>query len=352
MTHRSGATLMEVLVAIFVTAIGLLALLALFPLGALNMAQAIKDERAAECAGNATAVCNTKMFLDATPPANGGPLLNDLRYDNNVLQAFLGPYPNPPGPNGQLPSLGSSAGACYPVLVDPIGYWAYSGSTSAAQWVGGQDGTTFPMGVPRINPTTFNPLTTPGNPAANYQLALRWCSLLDDINFSIPSDGTPKNAQVQVQRDLRYSWAWLLRRPYAGSSGVAVVDLSVVVFQGRGLQLSTGSQPLDETPYSAAFASAGKAANVVTLTWDPTVGQQPPRVRKGSWILDSTMNASQPTPDPHGYFYRVTNVTQSGPNSVDLETQTALKASGFTGTAVVMESVVEVFERGIYWDQY
>lgn len=34
--HRSGVTLIEVLVAIFVAAIGLLALLALFPVGALS----------------------------------------------------------------------------------------------------------------------------------------------------------------------------------------------------------------------------------------------------------------------------------------------------------------------------
>src|SRR5213080_2785171 len=53
---RSGATLVEVLVAIFVTAIGLLALLALFPLGALSMAQAIKDDRTAHLAANASAL--------------------------------------------------------------------------------------------------------------------------------------------------------------------------------------------------------------------------------------------------------------------------------------------------------
>src|SRR5207253_9862097 len=43
--QRSGTTLVEVLVAIFVTAIGLLGLLALFPLGAVSLAQAIKDSR-------------------------------------------------------------------------------------------------------------------------------------------------------------------------------------------------------------------------------------------------------------------------------------------------------------------
>jgi hypothetical protein len=53
---QAGSTLTEVLVAIFVMAIGLLALLALFPLGALSMAQAIKDDRTAAIAADATAL--------------------------------------------------------------------------------------------------------------------------------------------------------------------------------------------------------------------------------------------------------------------------------------------------------
>jgi prepilin-type N-terminal cleavage/methylation domain-containing protein len=50
---RPGVTLLEVLVAIFIMAIGLLALLTLFPLGAMRMAQALKDDRAAQTAVSA-----------------------------------------------------------------------------------------------------------------------------------------------------------------------------------------------------------------------------------------------------------------------------------------------------------
>ena len=53
MDRRPGVTLIEVLVAIFVVALGLLALLTLFPLGALSMAQAIKDDRIALMSSNA-----------------------------------------------------------------------------------------------------------------------------------------------------------------------------------------------------------------------------------------------------------------------------------------------------------
>jgi hypothetical protein len=49
----AGTTLVEVLLAIFVMGIGLLALLTLFPLGAQEMAQVIKDDRTAAIADNA-----------------------------------------------------------------------------------------------------------------------------------------------------------------------------------------------------------------------------------------------------------------------------------------------------------
>ena len=54
-SSSSGSTLVEVLAAIFVMAIGLLSLLVLFPLGALSMAEAVKDDRAATIASQANA---------------------------------------------------------------------------------------------------------------------------------------------------------------------------------------------------------------------------------------------------------------------------------------------------------
>ena len=54
-TRSAGVTLVEVLVAIFITGVGMLALLTLFPLGALDMARAIKDDRTAAVAKRAQA---------------------------------------------------------------------------------------------------------------------------------------------------------------------------------------------------------------------------------------------------------------------------------------------------------
>src|SRR5690349_23482322 len=47
-TRRPGTSLMEVLIAMGILAIGMLAIMALFPIGAVNMARAINQNRAAE----------------------------------------------------------------------------------------------------------------------------------------------------------------------------------------------------------------------------------------------------------------------------------------------------------------
>src|SRR5438874_5498403 len=102
--RRAGITLLEVLAAIFITGIGLLSLLTLFPLGALSFAQAITDDRAALAGGNAVATANAA----------------DMRGDGVVQAAMQGQTMVPP-------LMLSPDGPGVPVLVDPIGALAYNG---------------------------------------------------------------------------------------------------------------------------------------------------------------------------------------------------------------------------------
>src|SRR5207302_679219 len=97
MVQRDGVTLIEVLVAIFVMGLGMIALLTLFPLGVLQMAQAIKDDRTAIAAANAASVA--KVW--------------NIRVDDNVSQY----YKNPVGTFGLPDASAGSSG--YPVYVDP-----------------------------------------------------------------------------------------------------------------------------------------------------------------------------------------------------------------------------------------
>src|SRR5438445_4966279 len=132
MTRRSGVTLIEVLVSIFVTAIGLLALLALFPVGAFSMANAIKNGRCVQASVNATA------FAKVANIANDS-LVTPLYTNADPGLAALGQYPVIVQNTQQITTPGTPPttitlpynGPSYPVLVDPVGR-----AGMGAPWVG------------------------------------------------------------------------------------------------------------------------------------------------------------------------------------------------------------------------
>ncbi|MBV9122885.1 MAG: prepilin-type N-terminal cleavage/methylation domain-containing protein, partial [Planctomycetes bacterium] len=239
MIQRSGQTLVEVLVAIFIMSIGLMALLSLFPLGAINMAQSIKDERTAHIAANADA------FAD----------FMGIRTDTNVINAFQ----NPPSPYQQP----STSGPSYPVYVDPAG----------AQLLVNRVGQNT-----CINRVTLSFINTSNVP----RQIPRWFSLLDDMAFD--ENGMADTSSGTILRPGDYTWAYLLRELQylpTGTTGNPQVDLTVVVYYKRAPE-PTGTGLAGEDTYSATFQAG---SNVVYLNY----GSNPsPTLRKGSWILDAT----------------------------------------------------------------
>src|SRR5687768_12289862 len=143
---RPGATLIEVLVAIFVMALGMMALLTLFPLGALRMAQAIQDDRCAICAHNAGSIATMKdLRNDPMVIQTGNPAAPDM-FTMDLDGDGAGPDPN---------------GTSNPLMVDPAGARMAAGLQSGI-WVGGT--TNF---LPRRD-TSF---TAPPRPATE---TYRW----------------------------------------------------------------------------------------------------------------------------------------------------------------------------------
>jgi hypothetical protein len=326
--RRGGATLVEVLVAMFIMAIGMLTLLALFPLGALSMAQAIKDDRTAHCAANASAIAKLRWhdFQPTPNPWKLGRFPIDPNYYPAMFQA------------GGQPASGRSL----PVYVDPYGLNHGYAATVASV-------TNFP----RVSPTNHNPGPGPTrNTAVNWTTTtpapqLQWFTLMDDFNYEangVPQGGTSANdgnilqqLNDPMQRDDRYTWAWLLQFPDVTKLLTNVdPDMTVVVYSGRP-QLGSSEQTFS----SAQFLDR----NVIRINYS---GQDRPAVRKGGWILDATINLSANPPNVQGKFYRVVNVTDVDPTTVDLELQTELPdfGPGVTGTVVVLGGVVEVFPRG------
>jgi len=230
MNRRAGVTLTEVLVAIFVTGLGLMSLMTLFPLGALNMAQAVKDDRTAAASGNATGYFRAWWRVQLQQG-------NDLsQTDPTVVAAML---------NG-LPAGATTVSN--PVYLDPVGLNAL-GATVA----GGN--------IQRIRPSWAPDITT----------TRQFFTYLDDYEFNV--NGIPRTGGAEVERRSKYSWAYMVRRLRANDP--RVLEFSVVVYEGRSTL-----QPQSESLYTANFNTA---TNTVTLSGYASR----PKVRKGTWVLDA-----------------------------------------------------------------
>jgi hypothetical protein len=224
MKRRSGATLVEVLVAIFIMGIGMLCLLTLFPIGVLSMSRAIQQDRATQ----------------SEVSASGIAAMAQIRQDANVTEAMEGRDNSvavgQPG-NIILPPL-PATNRSYPVFVDPIGFQTAAGTFGWKQVAG------VPF-LPRVMPSF---ITSAGPIAQQKKASYLFYTLLDDIvfdNVDVAGMGTPKFLLANTfERDTAYSWAYLVQRPRI--SDAAAVELSVVVYVRRPLSL-TGAVSLPET---------------------------------------------------------------------------------------------------------
>jgi Tfp pilus assembly protein PilV len=350
--HRSGITLTEALVAMFVAALGMISLLTLFPLGALQMGQALKDGRCAQCAQT-----GDNMFRWYSNKYN-------LTHPNHPVWLALdrGNYPNT-APGGSTPNHPAwvSAGdrnVSYPVVIDPQGWstltsWALGNSTNNA--VLNQNNLprrTIYQGSVAGGTTVFNPLVT-----AERDI-LRYTMLQDDMTFSDSRTGAPDST---VQRSGRYNTIWVLQRPE--NSRRNVIGMTVVVFDQRAPFYATAETERqfksNSTLNTNKFAVPG--STTIELDFQNATPNTRPTISKGRWIADITLgtNASgvETAPGATGYiglrhynFYRVASVNDESPGKLTIELETPIRRNdGGTGqyhaTWLLMTGVTEVFER-------
>ena len=376
MSRRSGTTLVEVLVAIFVMGIGLIALLTLFPIGMLRMARAIHDDRCAASFQNAQAnavifdVSNdADVVSDASDPYSG--ILPAANPD-----FFRNPFPKntTTGLDHLFPA--DDYGESYPILVDPIGY--YNLSNAPRHWVGGYlpaPSATQPIGGLRRRPAAFarNGLAaTPANLPAITLNIYRSFTLWDDLAFEramsgTTPPGTPQSTTLAAPfapiRDTRFSWGYTLQRPQTRDR--SIVDCSVVIFDNRSLSISTtGNGSLSELVYqNTTFFNPVNN----TVSFEYTSGTvPPPPLRPNDWLLDVTpYNLNATAAGAHCYWYRVVaaeDLVIAGRKIARYEVAQPIRgvktfpgfsnpaytdaALGYIGTGVILEGVAEVFPKG------
>lgn len=303
MTRRRGLSLIEVLTALFIMGVGTIAILTMFPLGAVNMANANRDDRSTLAAFGADQYFRTywRTTVSEVPEAS-------------INEQFFAALNDPDG-SGSFPALATnSTEVSYPVFVDPMGFVARG--SSPFQMVGDASNT----GIGRRN---LLAVTNAGG-LAN-QTAQRLCSLMD----SIGSD----NGVPNTDRELRYNFLWVIQRP--NNSQTKTVNLTVVVFDRRAnLFAPPGSEQVILTPNN------GTVPGTTSVTFTSA-----PDIKPGAWIMDGSINVRAGL--RHANFYRVTAVDG---NTVELQSPIKTASDGsnnpYTGTFVILRGVSGVYEKG------
>jgi prepilin-type N-terminal cleavage/methylation domain-containing protein len=341
---RRGVTLTEVLIAMFVMALGLMGIMALFPLGAAQTANAVKDERCLQTAqiveGHARILWRAVYPLPAMTDFGGA------FQSEPALQAFDNPdaqYASAPTlqPNSAVIQP-TSTEASFPIYFDPIG-WSYQPGASS-YWVGGigpapgQDAGGI---LPRRTIAAINNLNA--NKAAQTAATIRMFGLMDDFTtFSPQGTATP------VNRGGRYSAAYLVQRAYNNLNTQA--NLTVVVYQNRPVADTFSAETV-----LAVNLQVAPGSTAVTF---PKAGI--PSLRKGTWLLLAGRIDGMASPGHPSYayanFYRIISVQDVGGN-YQVEVSPALKdcrppqlyynAATYPVSIIAMDNVAEVFERPV-----
>lgn len=376
-TRRTGFSLIEVFVAMFIMAIGMIALLTLFPVGAVQMGHALRDDRSQTTALQADAtlrmwwqrevveafanygVQNAEdvpfwVMDDPNDPWIGGapgpvthPAVTTLPGAPNYTFAVR-PATNTVLPRPfplAIPSSGlNSEKPSFPVLIDPIGFNSYSGNLNRQFWVAGL-GSDAPA-----PPTQFSiPRRTMRSVGTSLPQIARACSLLDDIEFSRTADsgyapGYPDlnagSAVGTVVRQGRYNWGAVIQRQNNSFRNIA--DLKILVYDRR----APGIAPTDAELHYAATATVGATQIVLNDPLDLL------KLRYNGWIMDGTTDPT--TGIRNANFYRVQSVTENFPavGQKTIELQTPIKpATGSPGLATytaqiyVLSNLIDVFDR-------
>jgi prepilin-type N-terminal cleavage/methylation domain-containing protein len=311
---RHGVTLVEVLAAIGIMGIGMLAILVLFPLGALSMARALKDDRCGAISWNADSLCTAL----------------DYRNDPQVRTLVRRDYVPLGGASGLPPA--DPQGPGYAVYIDP--HYNTRPVPPRTLPIAGDNPSQFLVypTVPRVTPQNLATLPPQFVNDALPNRIERFFTFNDDMGFAV--NGFPRELS-----DGRYTWAYLLQRLQSGNA--RTTQVWVVVYSGRPIEV-----PEAEEAYAAIPAPVQGDTSVV-LNW--AAGQKVPEFRRGHWLLatghQDVNRGGQVVRQFRVQFHRIVDVAAPVGNAVELEIQPPLQFPGVT-QMVSMTGAVEVFERG------
>ena len=360
---------MEVLIATFILAVGLVAIMALFPIGAVNMARAINQDRSATHGVNSDAMFRY-YWKQAWNNPNGGTVWGTATdaYANSQEPVFQFLQTHPIW--GTIPAASSQPS--FPVLVNPVGYLTKTGGdqtsiaygsvgapilavrTTLRRCVNYPAASQNPVMIPGYSTGPFDP-NWPNLPQPYPSIinsVVRVTTLQDDMSFAKPNDGSTAavNGEPAVRRADRPRRAVQrgLADPAAAERRAGrgerhrprlrrpVADRHAVVRDGLpGRHPAAGQGDCGEHRQPGAGFAARHVGGVLDARPRPD--------------QSDVEDVFQPRLLPH----RRDQQRQSEPE-LSLDIKTPIKTSSsyadpqgnYTGLIVVFDNLVEVFDRG------
>ena len=322
--RRPGLSLTEVLVALFVMALGIISLMTLFPLGAVQMGQALRDDRSGQTASQADGM--VRLWWQTEVVEKPGAEDNFWLAMDTPGLPLATKVPVSPAVYDNAPS--------YPVFLDPIGFQARNGLPIQQNWIGGTPG----------NLARRSTFRTYSGPTPNLNLSVRACSMMDDITFT--ETGIPDTASGSISgnvvREGAFNWCAVIQRPNNANRYTA--DFKICVFHTKGLYGGhiPGISAVNEFVFNlpplppgngGVLGSATLAGTQVVL--NVPVGNLP--IRSGSWIMDGSNSAVT-------NFYRIQSITDNGASTI-LELDTPLKGTTPITQMYIIRGLADVFDR-------
>ncbi|QEG26016.1 hypothetical protein GobsT_07510 [Gemmata obscuriglobus] len=345
MTRRPGLTMTELLVAIFVVAIGLAGVMSMVPFGAKQMSDALVADRTATLATSIDALVRS-YWKDK--------IADDLARQDDPTYQDREPFWPALDDAGSGLTVPAATEASYPVFLDPMGVSGRLSSDAAQLRVGDGGATLIPrrtMNGTRLNPP-FAPYKPPATPPSGWntlntqEASLAWRMWSQPDGFSWDENSQPQvvsgltpSSSITV-RELRYNALAVIQRPT--NSNRTTATLKIVVFSNRRHQFyPAGSEHVIPKTAGVAFTPGSTALRISSSLLPANV-----EIRKGGWLMDATIDGSI----RHANFYRVVSAADDGSGTLDIELDSPVKRlDGSTGqynaTVVVMPGIAGVFER-------
>lgn len=344
-----GVTLMEVLISIFILAVGLFGVAALLPIGGSDILVSVQADRAAAVGAAAMREVRARKITEP------------FQWEMGTTS----PLPVPMWFRGGIQYKGTAAEY---ILIDPLG-------------VASQGWNTFPTCTSPI----MARLSIRSAPRASEgQLSLEGAREIfvspDDVLFDIPTDrrlrarllyrvagtgGTvmsdpsayspgPTAGSHRPESEGNYSWMVMLT-PTPGdntATGFGRALCSIIVFYKRNLTSQDGSNPNPpEVTANVQFLGTGYGGGEVLLTLSKE--SHAARLQRDHWILLLSRGGGPPPSGSLFRWYRIVAVASHPSNSLQRYVTLAGPdwTAGSTPQAVLMEGVVGVYTRVIEMEQ-